>query len=97
MTMPIDAPRPVPTMMAVGVARPKAHGQAMINTLQTLLASPAHVAAAGQPCVAPQTYQPTPVSSAIKSTLGTKMAEIRSASRCTRGLLFCAVSTSCTI
>jgi len=29
---PIDAPRPVPTMMAVGVARAWAHGQAMIST-----------------------------------------------------------------
>ena len=30
--MPRSAPRPVPTMMAVGVARPSAHGQAMIST-----------------------------------------------------------------
>ena len=32
MTMPSCAPRPVPTMIAVGVARPSAHGQAMIST-----------------------------------------------------------------
>ena len=32
MMMPSCAPRPVPTMMAVGVARPRAHGQAMIST-----------------------------------------------------------------
>ena len=31
-TMPSWAPRPVPTMIAVGVARPSAHGQAMIST-----------------------------------------------------------------
>ena len=31
MTMPSCAPRPVPTMIAVGVARPSAHGQAMIE------------------------------------------------------------------
>ncbi len=30
--MPSCAPRPVPTSRAVGVARPSAHGQAMINT-----------------------------------------------------------------
>ena len=32
MTMPSWAPRPVPTMIAVGVARPSAHGHAMIST-----------------------------------------------------------------
>ena len=31
--MPASAPRPVATMIAVGVARPIAHGQAMISTL----------------------------------------------------------------
>ena len=31
MTIPSWAPRPVPTMRAVGVARPRAHGQAMIE------------------------------------------------------------------
>lgn len=30
--IPSSAPRPVPTMMAVGVARPNAHGHAMIST-----------------------------------------------------------------
>ena len=32
MRMPSWAPRPVPTISAVGVARPRAHGQAMIST-----------------------------------------------------------------
>ena len=32
MRMPVSAPLPVPTMIAVGVARPMAHGQAMIRT-----------------------------------------------------------------
>ena len=31
--MPFSAPLPVPTMIAVGVARPRAHGQAMISTV----------------------------------------------------------------
>ncbi len=30
--MPFSAPMPVPTITAVGVASPKAHGQAMIKT-----------------------------------------------------------------
>ena len=32
MSTPSWAPRPVPTSRAVGVARPSAHGQAMIST-----------------------------------------------------------------
>src|ERR1019366_3396827 len=32
MRMPACAPRPVPTMIAMGVASPRAHGQATINT-----------------------------------------------------------------
>ena len=30
--MPFSAPLPVPTIMAVGVARPSAHGQAITKT-----------------------------------------------------------------
>ena len=30
--IPLLAPKPVPTIMAVGVAKPNAHGQAMTNT-----------------------------------------------------------------
>ena len=29
---PADAPRPAPTMIAIGVASPSAHGQAMMRT-----------------------------------------------------------------
>src|ERR1017187_8168051 len=36
MRMPARAPRPVPTMIAIGVARPRAHGQAMISTATAL-------------------------------------------------------------
>ncbi len=32
MKIPDDAPTPVPTIMAVGVAKPKAHGQAITKT-----------------------------------------------------------------
>ena len=31
--MPACAPRPTPTMIDIGVARPSAHGQAMMRTL----------------------------------------------------------------
>ncbi len=30
---PASAPRPMPTMIDIGVARPSAHGQAMISTV----------------------------------------------------------------
>ncbi len=33
MRMPLTAPTPVPTMTAVGVASPRAHGQAMDSTV----------------------------------------------------------------
>ena len=32
MSTPAEAPLPTPTMTAIGVARPSAHGQAMIST-----------------------------------------------------------------
>ena len=37
--MPFCAPRPVPTTMAVGVARPMAQGQAMTSTLVNTLST----------------------------------------------------------
>ena len=37
MRMPYSAALPVPTMMAVGVARPRAQGQAMISTAMAVL------------------------------------------------------------
>ena len=86
MRMPSCAPRPVPTMRAVGVASPSAQGQAMIST------ATAAVNAAGRP--APTAIQKARVASASTSTTGTKTPEIRSASRCTSALPFCASSTS---
>ncbi len=84
--MPSWAPRPVPTMRAVGVARPSAHGQAMISTA---------TAAVNAAAVSPVTASHAPkVATAISSTTGTKIPEIRSASRCTSALPFCASSTS---
>ncbi len=73
--MPTSAPRPVPTMMAVGVARPIAQGQAMTRT----------VMAATSACVSrgsgPNAIHATNVPAASTRTSGTKTSAIRSASR----------------
>ena len=37
--IPCSAPLPVPTMIAVGVARPMAHGQAMMSTAIALVSA----------------------------------------------------------
>ena len=47
--MPSWAPRPVPTMSAVGVARPSAHGQAMISTATAAVKAAVAPAAAAEP------------------------------------------------
>ena len=71
--MPCLAPRPVPTMMAVGVARPKAQGQAMtsteVNTLRTKAKS------------FPAMAQITAASTAMAMTVGTKIPATLSAVR----------------
>ncbi len=84
--MPSWAPRPVPTISAVGVASPRAHGQAMIRT------ATAAVKAATAPAPLPSQYPKVPTASAM--TTGTKTAEIRSARRWAAALPFCASSTS---
>ena len=84
-TMPSWAPRPVPTSSAVGVARPSAQGQAMINT--------ATAAVNAKAVPAPSSSQVTRVITDSAITIGTKMPEIRSASRCTWALPVCASST----
>ena len=84
-SMPARAPWPVPTMMAVGVARPSAHGQAMTSTATALISA----------CWKSPTanHQPAKVSSAITTTTGTNTAAIRSARRCTGAFEPCACST----
>ena len=84
--MPSWAPRPVPTIRAVGVARPSAQGQAITST-----ATAAVKAAVASPV---SSSQPSSVTSAITSTTGTKTDEMRSASRSTGALVRCASSTS---
>jgi len=76
--MPALAPRPVPTMMAVGVARPRAQGQAMTST-----ATPFTRAVVKSP---PSHHQRAKVRAATAHTAGTKIPAIRSARRCTGAL-----------
>ena len=66
MRMPRSAPFPVPTMMAVGVANPSAHGQAMMRTA-TKLVRPKMNAGSG-----PKANQTAKVTPAITITAGTK-------------------------
>ena len=83
---PSWAPRPVPTSSAVGVARPSAHGQAMISTDD----------GGAERTVARRRWRashPTSVSSASPITIGTNTAEMRSARRCTGALPDWASST----
>ena len=63
---PASAPLPVPTMIEVGVARPSAHGQAMIRTA-TVFSSARLNAGAG-----PSVNQATNVRAARPRTAGTK-------------------------
>ena len=83
--MPSWAPRPVPTISAVGVASPSAQGHAMIST------ATAAVNAVVAPAPAPSQKPSVPAATAM--TTGTKTPETRSASRCTSALPFWAAST----
>ncbi len=85
MRIPSWAPRPVPAIRAVGVARPSAHGQAMTRT-----ETAATKAVDGSPS---STSQATKVSAARPRTRGTNTAETRSARRCTGALPSWAAST----
>ena len=85
--MPTCAPRSVPTISAVGVASPSAHGQAMMST-----ATAAVNARSAAPVAAAVSQNPR-VAAAKAITTGTKTAETRSASRSTGALPVCASST----
>jgi len=62
--IPERAPRPIPTMTAIGVASPSAQGQAMTST--------ASVKARASAKSAPASSQPTRVALAMVSTVQTK-------------------------
>jgi hypothetical protein len=87
--MPSCAPRPVPTISAVGVASPSAQGHAMIST------ATAAVNANAAPSPAPIQNPSAATDSAI--TMGTNTADTRSARRCTGALPVCASMTSLAI
>jgi hypothetical protein len=86
MSRPSWAPRPVPTMSAVGVASPRAHGQAMMST--------ATIAVNAKSAGSPEPSQNPRVPAAMMRTTGTKMPEMRSARRWTGALPVCASDTS---
>ena len=73
MKMPSCAPRPQATISAAGVASPSAHGQAMISTASAAL----NARSAGLPA----SSHPASVRADATRTAGTKMPQIRSASR----------------
>ena len=72
--MPCRAARPTPTVTAIGVASPRAQGQAIIST------ETAAVSACKSRGSEPKIIQATKVTRAKTSTIGTKMAATRSAS-----------------
>mmetsp|Transcript_1164 Transcript_1164/g.4285 ORF Transcript_1164/g.4285 Transcript_1164/m.4285 type:complete len:455 (+) Transcript_1164:2769-4133(+) len=101
--IPSFAPTPVPTMTAVGVAKPKAHGHAMTNTVtkntkQNTNSPSSSVHDFGTDVVAfTAMSQKMKDKNASATTDGTKTAEILSALACIGALLVCASSTKRTI
>ena len=89
--MPCWAARPVPTMTAVGVARPMAQGQAM---MRTEMADTRASVSAGS---GPSRSQATNVSAASTMTSGTNHSVTRSAMRWMGALEPCASRTMRTI
>src|SRR5690554_1138554 len=90
-SMPFSAALPTPTIMAVGVASPKAQGQAITSTV-TMASRPCTT-----PLLPPHRSQAPKVRTAMPSTTGTKTAAILSTSFCTGALLPWASRTVCMI
>ena len=70
--IPFSAPLPVPTIIAVGVARPKAHGQAITRTEIMIVREKIHVSP-------PTKYHIPPATRAKVITIGTNTPDILSA------------------
>ena len=88
--IPRLAPRPLPTMIAVGVARPSASGQVITTT----------VIAYSSDCPAPRptaTAQIRNVNMPPMIATSTSQEAARSASRCAGAFEFCACCTKLTI
>ena len=88
---PACAPRPTPTMMLIGVARPSAHGHAMMST------ATAFTSACARRGSGPSHSHSTKVSTAAPSTAGTNHPATRSASAWIGARLRCASATICTM
>ena len=84
--MPFLAPRPVPTIMAVGVAKPKAHGQEITRT-DTAISS-----ANSQEY--PHSIHTIAAITAMVITVGTKIPLTLSAKRATGAFVEVASSTN---
>jgi hypothetical protein len=91
MSTPSCAPRPVPTMIDIGVARPSAHGHAMIST------ATAFTMACAKRGSGPKVTHPMNVTNAIAITAGTNQPATLSASRWIGARVRCAWLTICTI
>ena len=87
--IPRFAPRPLPTMIAVGVARPSASGQVITTTVMANSIASANVR--------PASSQAGSVTAPPISATSTSQNAARSASRCPGALEFCASWTSLTI
>ena len=69
--MPFLAPMPLPTMMATGVARPRAQGQEITSTEMPR--------ARAKPTLSPESSHTTVVTAAMAMTTGTNTPDTRSA------------------
>jgi hypothetical protein len=88
---PVVAPRPIATMIDIGVARPRAHGQAMMSTATALMRARA---ARGSGPTSDQTMN---VTTAMAMTTGTKYPATTSASFWIGARLRCASVTIATM
>ena len=88
---PACAPRPIATVIDMGVARPSAHGQATMSVL-TAISSACARRGSG-----PSNAHATAAINATSTTAGTNQAETRSARACTGARLRCASATVCTM
>ena len=91
MRTPASAPRPTPTMIDMGVARPSAQGQAMMST-DTAATRPKVRRGSG-----PNMAQAAKARMATARTSGTNQAATRSVRRWIGARLRCACATICTI
>ena len=88
---PCVAPRPVATLIDIGVAKPKANWQAMISTDTALIRPNTHLGSG------PENHQIKNVSSATETTVTTNQPATMSAMFCIGALERYAWATICTI